>query len=105
LDDLSDLMDIVPPIDDFDGMDERSRAYISTLDYAIEMAVAAQEGHASFKEAAKEILAWLEISKSFFNDPPLVVKTIHLDRYVEVHNRLLQVALAAGNAEKYRWHP
>lgn len=98
-------MDIVPLIDDFDGMDERSRRYIRTLDQAIETAVAAQEGYTNFKKAAEEIFAWLEISKSFFDNPPPVVKAIHLEQYVEVHNRLLNAALAAGNADAYRWRP
>ena len=89
MDDLSDLMDIVPPVE-FDGMDERKEEYIRTLDHAIGMAVCAQDGTVNFKEAAKAIFAWLAISKAFFDDPPRIVKTMHTADYVKVHNRLLR---------------
>ena len=106
VEDLSDLMDIVPPIDvDFDEMDERSAEHIRTLDHAIDMAVCAQDGTVNFKEAAKAIFAWLAISKAFFDDPPTIVKTVHTADYVKVHNRLLRAGLAASNADGFHWEP
>ncbi|MEQ8692016.1 MAG: hypothetical protein RIC89_14430 [Pseudomonadales bacterium] len=99
-------MDFVPPLRcNYEEMDERSASYLQKLDHAIHVAACAESGSVALSVAARAIYAWTSVSQEFFHDPPEEVRITDLEKYVQIHNKLLTAAIAASTAHNFEWSP
>jgi len=75
------------------------------LDAALDAAFQVENGDTDWGKHSPVIWQWTDCSKEFFEHPPHDIDHRTMPFYVRVHNALLHVALAAGNAEEFRWEP